>query len=59
MVELNTPYSAEELCKLLFDISYNTFRKKKVKDKCLQKLSEHYEWEKVKTKYILKAEKKK
>lgn len=43
MVELNTPYSAEELCNLLFDVSYNTFRKKRVKDRCLQKLSECYE----------------
>lgn len=58
MVELNTPYSAKELCEKLFNISYNSFRKKDIKEKYLNKLSECYEWEKVKTKYVLTAKKK-
>lgn len=43
MVELNVPYSAKELCDKLFGISYDSFRKKKIKEKYLKELTECYE----------------
>ena len=43
MVELNVSYSARELCEKLFDISYDSFRKKDIKKRYLDKLTECYE----------------
>lgn len=53
MVELNTPYSAKELCEKLFGISYDSFRQKRIKDRYLKALGEAYDYKYEKRKYIL------